>query len=373
MNKTESIIYAVGDLGPSREDPITIFDKCRNQLSQADLVFGQLEPCLSTKGTPSPQARLAMRTSPSAANAIKNAGIDIVSWASNHCMDWGVDAFDETLTVLGENNIDVIGAGESIITARKPIVKSINGSKVAFLAYCSILPEGYWATEDRRGCAPMRAFTVNEQIEHDQPGTPLRKHTFPHREDLTALINDIENAKALADIVFVSFHWGLHFIHADIADYQRQIAHAVIDTGASMVVGHHPHILKGIEIYKNAPIFYSLGNFAIESPSAFKAGLEQSAGFSEIKTLNPNWVKKDKILLPQDSLKTCIVSFKVKENKLQSVNIIPCYINDQAQPVVLEPKDSRFAEVTRYLQLITEEMNLNAKLYHNGSHVEVRC
>ena len=366
-------LYALGDLGPRRSDPHSIFDQCRSTLKQADLVFAQLEPCLSNRGTPAPQARLAMRTDPVAAQAIKAAGIDVVSWASNHCMDWGRDAFADTLHNLAENKIAMVGAGQTIQLARQPYIKIINDNRIAMLAYCSILPQGYWATEDCPGCAPMRAVTVNEQIEHDQPGTPMRQHTFPQREDMLALLADIQSVKKQADVVLVSFHWGLHFIPVQIADYQQQIAHAAIDAGADIIVGHHPHILKGIEIYRDAPIFYSLGNFAIESPSAFKAGLQESDSFHEIKSLNKNWLQKDRLLLPVDSLKTCIAKFELSAGKVQRVGLIPCYINEDAQPEVLNNKDDKFLEVVSYLQQITEAAQLNARLQVIDNEVWVTC
>src|SRR6185369_12708651 len=146
-----------------------------------------------------------------------------------------------------------------------PVARQMaDGTTVAFLAYSSILPQAYWADERRPGCAPMRAFTVYEQIEHDQPGTPARIHTYPHRDDLAALEADIRSAKARADLVFVSLHWGIHFVRAAIADYQRDIARAAIAAGAAAILGGHAHILKGCEIIEGKPVFHSLCNFATD-------------------------------------------------------------------------------------------------------------
>lgn len=359
--KEPHTLLALGDIGPRRVDPNTIFDLVSNTLRDADLVFGQLEPCLTQRGTPSPQARLAMRADPGVAQAINAAGIDVLSWASNHCLDWGRDGFTDTLKSLSQQNISVVGAGENIGAARQCVIKQLGSTRIAFLAYCSILPQDYWATEDRPGCAPMRAFTVNEQIEHDQPGTPRRQHTFAHRQDLQALINDVEQVKKQAEIVVVSCHWGLHFVPAALADYQRQVAHAAINAGANIIVGHHPHVLKGIEVYRGAVIFYSLGNFAIESPAAFKAGLEDSDSFREIKSLNANWIKKDKLLLPEDSLKTGVAKIEIGDGGIARVGFVPCYINDDAQPQILQPSDNQFTAVADYLDEITARVGLNTQ------------
>ena len=79
----------------------------------------------------------------------------------------------------------------------------------------------------------------------------------------------------------VSLHWGIHFVRGDLADYQREVAHAAIEAGADMILGHHPHVLKAIELYRGKPIFYSLGNFAIEQPRAFKADVHLDRGFAD--------------------------------------------------------------------------------------------
>jgi poly-gamma-glutamate synthesis protein (capsule biosynthesis protein) len=88
----------------------------------------------------------------------------------------------------------------------------------------------------------MRALTLYEQIEHDQPGTPARAITHAHRGDLAALLADIRAAREQADLVFVSVHWGIHMVEGVIADYQREVAHAAVEAGAHTILGHHPHL-----------------------------------------------------------------------------------------------------------------------------------
>src|SRR5215831_8539171 len=278
---------ATGDLGPCRVDPATIFALARERLHRADLVLGQLEPVLSARGSPLPQARLAMRSPPHTARAIRDAGFDVISFASNHCMDWGSEGLLDTCTALDSVQIGVIGVGENIAVARAPAIRACGDSRIAFLGRNSILPMGYWAEANRPGCAPIRAWTLQEQIEHDQPGTPTRVHTFADRDDLAALTADIQSARKAADIVVLSMHWGIHFVPFVIADYQRDVAHAAIDAGADIVIGHHPHILKGIETYRGKAILYSLGNFAIDPPTAFDKDLRSTRAHQEIAALNP--------------------------------------------------------------------------------------
>ena len=188
-------LYAVGDIAPNREQPDTIFEHIADFIKEADIAFCQLDSVLSHRGTPLPQARLVAQTVPEVASSIKKAGFDVVSFASNHCMDMGREAFFDTIEALHEQDLYTIGVGANINEARLPAIIEHADTKVAFLGYNSILPQSYWAEKDRQGCTPMRAYTLYEQIEHDQPGTPCKVHTFAHREDLQAMCDDIKKVK----------------------------------------------------------------------------------------------------------------------------------------------------------------------------------
>lgn len=369
----EVTLFAVGDVLPERDDPHTIFDKTRDTIKQGDLAFCQLEANISEQGTRMPQARHTTRIQRSAATAIAEAGFDVVSYAGNHCMDWGREAFFDTIDALKEEDIGVVGVGANIKEARTPLVVERNGVKIAFIAYSSILPQCYWAEEDRPGCAPMRAFTHYEQIEHDQPGTPARIHTFAHREDLQALINDIETAKAQADVVIMSIHWGIHFIPKVIADYQREVAHVAIDHGVDLILGHHAHILKGIEVYKGKTIFYSLCNFATDLTMTPEHA--QSKGFKEIQGLHPEWIPdfNSRYNFPPDSRRTIVVKVTLSQQGISSVSFLPTYADTQAVPAILESNDPRFLEVTNYLKLISEDQGFDVRFSQQGNEVLVEA
>ena len=173
-----AILHAVGDVGPDREDPRQCFALARETLRTADLGFCQLEVNLTTRGARMPQARHTGRAVPASAAAMRDAGFDVVSFAGNHCMDWGPDGLFDTMENLRAAGLHVVGVGADINAARAPVIREVNGTRIAFVAYSSILPEGYWATDARAGCAPMRAILIYEQIEPDQPGTPPRVHTW---------------------------------------------------------------------------------------------------------------------------------------------------------------------------------------------------
>ena len=371
-SNSDVLIYAAGDVAPYRPDPASIFQLVKGKISESDIAFCQLEINLSNRGSPLPQARLALRASPETARAIREAGFTIVSFASNHCMDWGREAFFDTINALKEQGLTVIGVGSNIEEARKPAIVECKGTRIAFLAYNSILPYGYWAERDRPGCAPLRGMTLYEQIEHDQPGTPCRIHTFPHREDLQAMVQDIKNARLQSDVVILSIHWGIHFIPAVLADYQKEIARVAIDAGADLILGHHAHILKGVEVYCGKVIFYSLCNFALDlSPTKEMLG---SKRHQEIQVLNPDWQPDPEYptyYMPRDSRKTIIVKCIVSKGKIDRVSFLPVYINKQSQPEVLENTDERFHHVIKYMNEITTSQNLNACFSIEGNEVVI--
>jgi poly-gamma-glutamate synthesis protein (capsule biosynthesis protein) len=366
------LLYAVGDVAPDREDPRECFALVRDVLRRADLAFCQLEVNLTERGVRLPQVRHTHRAKPNVAHALKDAGFSLVSWAGNHCMDWGPDGFYDTIDSLRAARLDVVGVGANIAEARRPVIVERGGLRIAFLAYCSILPASYWAEANRPGCAPMRALTIYEPIEPDQPGTPARVHTYANRADLAALRDDIRSAKAQADLVVVSMHWGIHFVPAVIADYQREVGHAAIDAGAELILGHHAHILKGVEIYQGKAIFYSLCNFAVDL--RMDEAHAQSKGFKEIQSLHPDWVPDFDSLynFPPESRMTMIATARLTKHGARNEGFLPVSINRDAQPEILSAADPRFAELVRYMQRVSESQALAVRYEPEGNVVRVR-
>ena len=368
------IVLATGDIAPDRPAPDECFAGMRDTLQSAELVFGQLETSFADVGTRLPQARHAVLTQPSAAAALGRAGFDVISCAGNHCLDWGNEALFDTIRNLEAAGIAVVGAGRDIAAARRPVVRTLaDGTRVAWLAYCSILPQAYWAEERRPGCAPMRAHTVYEQIEHDQPGTPARVHTYAHREDLAAMQADIRAAKQHADVVLVSQHWGIHFVRAVIADYQREVARAAIAAGADAILGHHAHILKGIEFIDGRPVYHSLGNFACDLRMTPEHAARKS--FREIQALAENWQPDFDSLynFPPASRLSMVAELRIAGGRLQQAALLPLWIDRDAVPRPLQPAQPRHAEVVDYLRAITAEAGLNASYRIEGTRVLIEA
>jgi poly-gamma-glutamate capsule biosynthesis protein CapA/YwtB (metallophosphatase superfamily) len=363
------VLYAAGDIAPDRENPNECFDLVRDRLKEADVAFCQLELVLTRRGSRLPQVRHTWRGDPAIAPALRSAGFNVVSCAGNHCMDWGADGLHDTIAHLKSANLAVAGVGADIDEARRPAIVETNGVRIAFLAYCSILHPGFCADEQRPGCAPMRAHTIYEQIQMDQPGTAARIHTYPHRGDLAALKEDIRKAKSEANVVAVSMHWGIHFVEATIADYQKDVAYAAIDAGADMIIGHHAHILKGVEIYKGAPIVYSLGNFAVE----FRVDktFANSPAFNEIREFKADWkVAHDSPYnFPADSRMTMVMKVVIENRKVAGVSFLPAYVNANAQPEILRAEDEQFPAVLAYLKKITAAVGFATRFEVEGDGI----
>jgi poly-gamma-glutamate capsule biosynthesis protein CapA/YwtB (metallophosphatase superfamily) len=356
------IVLATGDLAMDRDDYDESFVATREVLYGADVTFGQLETSFAEKGIRLPQARHAVLARPEGAKSFGRAGFDCISMAGNHCMDWGHDAFYETRNNLVDAGMKVVGAGANIEEARKAVIFELSdGTKVAFLAYSSILPQAYWAEERRPGCAPMRAFTHYEPIEHDQPGTPPRVHTWPHQGDLDTMIADIHSAKAQADVVIVSHHWGIHFVRAVIADYQRDVARAATAAGADAILGGHAHILKGCEVIDGKPVFYSLCNFATDLRMDEEHA--KSKSWNEIRMLAEEWEPDFESLynFPAAAQLSMIARLEISGGKLLRAGFLPLYIGNDAVPRIVDPGSEEHAKVVDYMTAVTGEAGLNAR------------
>ncbi len=216
------------------------FEQTRDILRQAQIVFGNLEGPLTGGGAPYQGKQYVFRSPPDkVAPALARAGFNVVSLANNHTLDYGPEGLEDTRAALDKAGIRHAGAGRNATEARQPVYMVAGGTTVAFLAYSLTLPEEFWAGADKPGTA------------------------FGHEKHVRA---DVAAARATADIVVVSFHWGQEG-KTELRDYQTQLGRAAIEAGAAAVLGHHPHILQGVERYKDGVILYSLGNFAFGSYS----------------------------------------------------------------------------------------------------------
>jgi poly-gamma-glutamate synthesis protein (capsule biosynthesis protein) len=367
--KGDFAILGVGDVGAKRADLASMFSGVSPVLRLAPVVFGQLETVVSDRGAIVPNAKLAMRAPSALAPVLAESGFTMMSFAGNHCLDWGYDAFGDTLAHMASAQVAIAGAGGNRSEAWRPIYQQVGDVRIALIAASSILPDGYAATSDSAGCAPLRAHTFYEQVEHDQPGTPARTRSFPDRADLASLLAAIVEARAAAQIVLVSLHWGIHMVRGSLAEYQIEVAHAAIDAGADAILGHHPHLMKGIGFHRGKPIFYSLGNFAIEQPHVWDPAIIETESFRHLVSLNPSWSLDSAYMLPEETRITGIVRLVVQGGAITETRLMPAWIEDDSAPRVLGADDPRFAQVRDYLTEVTAAEGLATRIERDGDEL----
>jgi len=237
-------MIAVGDVMLSRGvgnriaqfGPEFPFAPTAHLLQSCDVAFANLESPISMLGKPMERKEVLFRAAPKSVLGLMYAGIDVVSLGNNHALDYGEDALFETMDILAKNRISYTGVGMNGKAAHRPANIAIKNTKISFLAYSANFYLTVEAAEGKAGVAVIR------------------------KEQLKA---DIKKAKEWADIVVVSFHWGWEYSNHP-TDRDKEIAHLVIDAGADLVIGHHPHVIQGVETYNGGLICYSLGNFIFD-------------------------------------------------------------------------------------------------------------
>ncbi|MFZ0544850.1 MAG: CapA family protein [Candidatus Promineifilaceae bacterium] len=219
------------------------FEDVVDRLRTADITVGNMESSLGNIGEPAPKS-YTFQAPPDAAESLALAGFDVVSLANNHAMDYGPEALLQGISLLRQANVAPIGAGANAAEAHTPYIQEVNGLKLAFLGYVNVPVEGATAFD-------VESWNATE----NSPGL-----AWAYPENVTA---DVTAARQQADLVIVVLHSGFEYVDAPSVP-QIAAAHAAIDAGAALVIGHHAHILQGIDFYMEGVIVYGLGNFAFE-------------------------------------------------------------------------------------------------------------
>lgn len=254
-----------GDVSPLRESGTGLFGRVGEVFRDADVSFVNLEGALSTVGEVMRGREFFHRGAPKCVEGLSEAGLSAVNLANNHMLDYGEGSMFETFDTLRNAGIPFFGAGSSLEEARQPLNLEVSGIRVALLGYSTTLPTGYAATDARSGVNPIYTSTVYLQEKNlsQLPGLPPRIVTWTEPESLVRMKDDVERAASDAEVVIVYMHWGTSmtpFVH----DFQKELGHAAIDSGAHAVFGGHQHVPSGIEFYRNRPVVHSTGNLLFD-------------------------------------------------------------------------------------------------------------
>jgi poly-gamma-glutamate synthesis protein (capsule biosynthesis protein) len=214
-------------------------------LRESDITIANLECAVSTGGSPEPDKQFTFRALPDALAGAADAGVDVLTLANNHILDFGREAMLDTINNIKGIDIYYTGAGINEDEAFKPVFLQKKGKNVAVLAFTRVFPRSGWIAGKN---------------------TPGVASGFNYR----LMMDRIEAAESQADETIVLIHWGNEADDFPGPD-EINLAHALVDAGADIVAGHHPHVLQGIEVYKGKIIAYSLGNFIFTTSSSRKA------------------------------------------------------------------------------------------------------
>ena len=248
-------ILLLGDLILDVPEPDHWLGGIAPLLQRADLVIGHLEVPHTNSLEERPGDVPAPGAEPAHLDAIARAGIGAVSMAGNHMMDCGFTGLVDTIAGLDRNNIAHAGAGLTLAMAREPAILTRGGRSIALLSYNCVGPELCGAGEDEPGCAYVRV-----RASDGGPTRPQAVLTDIDPASQAAMEADIRAARERAGLVVVALHKGITHRPAELSAYERPLAAAAIRAGADVVVGHHAHIARGIELVDGKPVFHGLGN-----------------------------------------------------------------------------------------------------------------
>lgn len=211
----------------------------QKMIDESDIFMANEEFPFSSRGTAAEDKQFTFQLLPKNVSIFQELGIDIVTLANNHTLDFGTEALVDTCDTLDQAGIYHVGAGKNLEEAKQPVVLTAKGKRIGFLGASRVIPVASW---NATAAAPGLLTTY----------------------DPTLLLEEIRTLKETCDYVVVYVHWGIERNERPEA-YQRSLGQQYIDSGADLVIGSHPHVLQGIEYYKGKPIVYSLGNFIFGS------------------------------------------------------------------------------------------------------------
>jgi poly-gamma-glutamate capsule biosynthesis protein CapA/YwtB (metallophosphatase superfamily) len=301
----------MGDRGPGNymdaHGGASVFAKVTPYFEKAQLAFVNLEGPISNVGARQAGKEYTFRARTALADGLVSAGIDVVSMANNHVLDYGQAALKDCLLRLNRAGVAHAGAGLNSTSAAAPAMLVTRAGSVSVLAYTSIIPGGFAATSSHGGVNPVT-------------------------EDHARIVKAIKAAAKKTDFVVVSVHWGTEY-KSQANSEQRALAHQMIDAGADLIIGHHPHVIQGLEVYHDKLIAYSLGDFVFD-----------------------HWSRA--------TGEAFILQVSLRDEGPPAVNIVPVYVGDSTGVPAAVTGDEADAILGRLVKL---SANLGLKLVQNGA------
>ncbi len=317
-------------------------------LRAADLAIGHLEVPHTRRGSELQGDVPAPGADPAHLDALAHAGVGAVTLAGNHIADCGPQGIADTVEALDRLGIAHTGAGANLRAASRVANLDRKGRRIALLSYNCVGPEAAWADEQRAGCNYLRMQSMDGRAV--APNTPL---VAPTAEALARLSADIAAVRD-ADLVVVALHKGIVHTPAVLAPYERPLAEAALDAGADVVVGHHAHILRGVERRNGRAVFHGLGNGCVVTRALSPA---------QDHPARAAWARKRRELFgfepdPRyelapfhpEAVHGVLGVVRVEADGQLRMGVIPVHVEPPGRPVVVN--DARAEEVIAYLDRI---------------------
>lgn len=328
-------------------DPTVPFRRVIEPLREADLVFANLECLLASPPTEFAANQVAFHATsegfyagPVAGEALRLAGFDGVGCANN--VTFGEDAIRASLARLKELGIPVTGAGLNRDEAHRPLIIEKGGVRFGFMQRTSIFwPRGQAAGPLSPGVATLAAQTAYQPKVANRAGVPPIILTMAVDQDLNEYVEELRALRPQVDVLVSSHHWGLA---GEVLQYQKQIAHAAIDAGADIIMGHGVHYITPIEIYQGKPIFYGLGCFSFNEGHGGR-----NSTFEAV-----NWLG-------------LLAKVIVEDKKVVKVTCVPVRHNERNETLILSASEER-VEMDK---LIADSKKLGASLTLRGDELVV--
>lgn len=383
MNESITTVLAVGDLVLNIPDVDFIFDAARATLLSGDVVIGHVEiPHTTRPAVSNFETSIVPAGDPENLNCLPKAGFNVATFGGNHTFDQGEPGVADTLNNFKSLGLQTTGAGMDIYEAHVPAYIDKNGVNFAIVQYTALGPRESWASPMKAGAAYIRVITTYI-CDRAEPGSaPTAVYTAVDPGTLNWMVQDIEEAKKKADVVIASFHIG-RMGSPDLLPYEFEITHKAIDVGAEMVICCHAHSLRGVDMYKGKPVFHGLGNFATVT-NHFQKGSEIAM---KLHSYNPfKWQGVTPPFTPfadpqggytvpnypssEISRNTLIAKGVFTKDGLVEARMIPCYINDKAQPQPVT-REGKGMDVLAHVMKLNEIENLKTVFTWNEEGSEI--
>ena len=358
------VMLFTGDLILDVDEPDHWLSGIAPAVRAADIAIGHLEVPHTRRGTEQGGDVPATPAPPENLDALRRAGFDAVTLAGNHIADWGSEGIADTIARLDELGIAHTGAGQALEDARKPARLECGGRRIALLSYNCVGPEAGWAGPSTAGCNYLRLLTSD-----GSPVAPAAPLADVAADAIERLGIDIGLARRHADLVVVALHKGIVHTPAKLAPYERSLTAAALAAGTDIIVGHHAHILRGIETVSGHPVFHGLGNGCV---------VTQALSPAQDHPARADWARRRKALFgfepdprytlapfhPEAVHGVLGIVIVRADGRLDS-GVVPVYVEPPGRPVCVT--DERADAVIAYLERIAAAADLPPQLWRRRS------